>query len=64
MRDSLALVLIRAELCRVRLAEPNLPNEMDARRRTGTWVGRVWHACCRIARGSGASRAQAAEEKR
>jgi hypothetical protein len=51
MRDSLALALIRAELCRVRLAEPNRPHAKDTHRRAGTWVGRAWHACCSIARG-------------
>jgi hypothetical protein len=57
MRDSLALALIRAELCRVRLAEPNRPHEKDMRRRTGTWVGRAWRACRRIARGDARRRA-------
>jgi hypothetical protein len=57
MRDSLALALIRAELCRVRLAEPNRPREQDTHRRTGTWVGRAWRACCRIVRGNARRRA-------
>jgi hypothetical protein len=57
MRDSLALALIRAELCRVRLAEPNRPHEQEKHRRTRTWVGRAWRACCRIAGGNARRRA-------
>jgi hypothetical protein len=57
MRDSLALALIRAELCRVQLAERNRPHEQDMQRRTGTWLGRAWRACCRIAHGDARRRA-------
>jgi hypothetical protein len=57
MRDSLALALIRAELCRVRLAEPSRLREQEKHRRTDTWVGRAWRACCRIARGDARRRA-------